>query len=210
VFAELARRLGLDVLDGLDPEHTTEEDLLRQRAAGSRDGADVLFAAGAHGIAPHRLYGWVRRALPDGRWRLAPPVVLERLPALLSAHASDRPLLLICRRLTAIRNSVRHLPAERLPEAPAILLHPDDAAASDVREGDLVEVTSDVGSLECRARLDPKIACGVVSILHGSHETNVGRLTSSVVNVDPLTGEPLMTAIPVSLRRPRELAQLAR
>ena len=79
VVAQLAQRLGIDVLAGAAPATSTDEDLLRSIAAGSRGGYDEIAAAGPHGVhAPDR-YGWVHQdVLPDGRWRLAPPELVER------------------------------------------------------------------------------------------------------------------------------------
>jgi anaerobic selenocysteine-containing dehydrogenase len=70
-----------------------------------------------------------------------------------------------------------------------------------ITDGDLVEVESDAGAVRCMACLDPASARGAVSMVHGSNTTNVTRLTSPVDRVDPLTGEPVMTAVPVSVRR---------
>jgi anaerobic selenocysteine-containing dehydrogenase len=200
LFAGLGRRLGVDVLGGVDPQVATEEELIRQRIAGARDDPETLFAAGTHGVLPPRLYGWVAPFLPDGRWRIAPDSMLDRLPGLLGPPDSDRRFRLICRRITAAKNSNDYLPIERLGDRPAVTVHPDDAAGLGLAEGDAVEIASDAGSVTGVVRLDPTLSAGTVSMLHGSFAANVTRLTSAVAGVDPLTGEPVMTAIPVSLR----------
>ena len=70
---QLARRLDLDVLGGVDPDECDDETLLRGIAARSRGGYDELADAGPHGVSAPDAYGWVHeRVLPDGRWRLAP------------------------------------------------------------------------------------------------------------------------------------------
>jgi anaerobic selenocysteine-containing dehydrogenase len=201
LFAGLAQRLGLDVLGGLEADVATEDDLIRQRLDGARDDPEALFAAGAHGILPPRTYGWVRRFLPEGRWRIAPPSMLARLPALLDPAVPDRPFRLICRRVTATKNSADYLPIDRLADRPALAVHPDDGVALGVGQGEHVEIESQAGTVRGVVRLDPSLPRGVVSMLHGSNTTNVGGLTSTVTSVDPLTGEPVMTAIPVSIRR---------
>jgi anaerobic selenocysteine-containing dehydrogenase len=207
LFAGLGQRLDIDILRGLDPDTATDDDIIRKVASRSRGGADELFAASTHGVLPPELYGWVGRYLPDGKWRIAPPSMLERLPELLEATPNDRPLQLLCTRITATKNSNDYLPAERLAQRPAVSLHPDDAAALGIADGDPVTVESDAGAVDCLARVDPASGRGAVSIVHGSNITNVTRLTSPNIGVDPLTGEPVMTAVPVSVRR-RELQEV--
>jgi anaerobic selenocysteine-containing dehydrogenase len=207
LFAGLGQRLDIDILRGLDPDTATDDDIIRKVASRSRGGADELFAASTHGVLPPELFGWVGRYLPDGKWRIAPPSMLERLPELLEATPNDRPLQLLCTRITATKNSNDYLPAERLAQRPAVSLHPDDAAALGIADGDPVTVESDAGAVDCLARVDPASGRGAVSIVHGSNITNVTRLTSPNIGVDPLTGEPVMTAVPVSVRR-RELQEV--
>jgi anaerobic selenocysteine-containing dehydrogenase len=199
-FAGLGQRLGVDVLGGVEPEVATEELLIRQRIAGGRDDPNTLFAAGTHGVLPPRLYGWVAPYLPDGRWRIAPASMLVRVPGLLEPHPEDRSFHLVCRRITATKNSNDYLPIERLRDRPAVTMHPDDAAKLGIPEEEPVEVASDAGTVACVVRLDPTLPSGTVSLLHGSFTANVTRLTSAVAGVDPLTGEPVMTGIPVSIR----------
>ena len=114
---------------------------------------------------------------------------------------ADRPLRLLCTRITATKNSNDFLPIDRLAQRPAVSMHPTDAGALGIDDGDTVEVESDNGAVCCVARLDAAAARGAVSIVHGSNSTNVTRLTSPTDGVDPLTGEPVMTAVPVSVRR---------
>lgn len=200
LFTGLGQRLGIEVLRGLDPGTATDDDIIRKLASRSRGGADELFAASTHGVLPPELYGWVERFLPGGKWRIAPPSMLARLPGLLEPAPAGRPLQLLCTRITATKNSNDYLPTERLAQRPAVSLHPDDATALGIADGDVVEVESDAGALPCVARVDPASGRGAVSIVHGSNVTNVTRLTSPSTGVDPLTGEPVMTAVPVSVR----------
>ena len=207
LFSGLGQRLDIEILRGLDPDTATDDDILRRVLSRARGTADELFAAGTHGVAPPELYGWVERFLPDGRWRIAAPSMLARLPELLDAAPNPRPLQLLCTRITATKNSNDYLPADRLAQRPAVSLHPDDAAALGIADGDPVTVESDAGAVDCAARVDPASGRGAVSIVHGSNITNVTRLTSPNTGVDPLTGEPVMTAVPVSVRR-RELQEV--
>jgi anaerobic selenocysteine-containing dehydrogenase len=87
------------------------------------------------------------------------------------------------------------------PDAPTLSLHPDDAARLGVSEGERLAVESDAGDVESTAHLDASLKPGVVCVSHGWYETNVCALTSGSDTVDPLTCQPRMTAIPVTLRR---------
>ena len=87
----------------------------------------------------------------------------------------------------------------RSPEAPTLHLHPDDAAAHDFAAGSRIEIKSRAGSLEAILELDRNLRRGVVSIAPGWFDANVGQLTSSYLEIDPLTGQPPMTGIGVRL-----------
>jgi anaerobic selenocysteine-containing dehydrogenase len=198
VYGELGCRLGLDLLNGLEPNDCTEESLLRAFASQSRGGADALFAAGPRGLPSPLLYGWVHeRALPDGQWRLAPDVLIDRLPSLLDDDRKDG-LVLVSRREAANTNYVRYA-ASQVDYEPAILLHSADAAAIGVADGSRVIVASDAGEVETVVGIDDRYRVGVVSMTHGWTHRNVDRLVDRVNEIDPLTGQPVMTGIPVTI-----------
>jgi anaerobic selenocysteine-containing dehydrogenase len=50
---------------------------------------------------------------------------------------------------------------------PFVALHPDDAAARGIREGDLVRIFNDRGSLEVPAQLDAGLRAGCVAVTNG-------------------------------------------
>ncbi len=203
ILAELGRRLGLDVLgDGLDPATASDEALVRRMAATARGGPDALLAAGSDGIDPPRVYGWVReRALPDGRFRLVPPGLLDRLRERLARPRSDAPFVLVSSRQLTRTNSTPYMSPAKSRDEPSLHLHPDDAAEIGVEAGCRVEVASAAGSLEAVLVLDRDLRRGVVSVAPGWLDTNVGQLTSTHLEIDLLTGQPPMTAIPVRLTR---------
>lgn len=211
ILAALGRRLGVDVLGGgLDPATTTDEMLVRRTAASARGGADALLAAGSRGIDPPRVYGWVRRrALPDGRFRLLPPAFLDRLRARLAAPREAARFTLVSARQLTRTNSTPYMDPTRSPDAPRLRLHPEDAAACALAAGRRVEVKSADGALEARVELDPSLAPGVVALAPGWLDTNAGRLTSSHRRIDPLTGQPPMTAFEVQLTALAEPADSA-
>src|SRR5690606_32996004 len=86
-------------------------------------------------------------------------------------------------------------------ERNAITLHPDDARAAGVADGDVVAVTSANGRCAGPVRLDPTIRRGVVHIPHAWDVPGVGFLTSDTQHVDPLTGMPQLTGVPVEISR---------
>jgi anaerobic selenocysteine-containing dehydrogenase len=198
MYQELGRRLGVDVLDGLDPAAPAEEAFLRRLASNSREGADALFAAGPHGLPIAPVYGWVHdRVLPHGRWRLAPDVLLNRLPELLEQTDHDR-LLLVSRREVGRTNYVDYVRQDPSSE-PGVLIHPDDAVAIGVTNGARVRVRSQAGTVEAFARIDGHYRQGVVALTHGWTRPNVDHLVSRTASIDPLTGQPVMSGIPVDI-----------
>jgi anaerobic selenocysteine-containing dehydrogenase len=221
VHAQIGRRLGIDVLSGLDPDAIDDDavlgllidnfngvsNIMKVSAANDghlRAGTGEIFrqlvAAGPHGemAAPRR--GWVHeRVLPGGRWRLAPPVLVERLPGLL-AGSFDGPCLRLVNRRHArrVNSAVYAAPGRVEREPPDVVLHPDDAAELGLVEGALVVVRSDAGSVEGRAHLDDHVRRGAVSLTHGWFRVNVNQLISAT-GVDPLTGQPQMSGIAVTV-----------
>ncbi|CAN5790025.1 molybdopterin oxidoreductase family protein [soil metagenome] len=204
VFAQLARHLGGDLLGGVDPDLLTDELYLGGVLGhSSLDPAEVV-AAGPRGVDVAHEFGWVAPTLlPGGRWRLAP----EELVARLAAHrppgeGAPGALVLTNRREVRRMNSVDHAsaPLGRAPE-PEARLHPRDADTHAVHTGDRVRLASDHGAVEVSARVDDAVAPGTVSVTHGRGGAGVAHLTSRTVDVDPLTGMPLASGVPILLTR---------
>lgn len=202
LFAQLARRLGAleMVTGGLDPDQASDEDVLEAWMGRARHSIEELREALPYGIAYDRKVAWaLERAVPEGKWRIAPDVLLERLPRLLadqSARAEAYPLLLTSGRQIRRVNSMENARRPRDGEAPNLRLSPGDAARYGIAEGETVTVRSANGSLGARAAIDGRLRPGVASLPHGWHETNTGHLTDAN-RIDPQTGQPQMTAIPV-------------
>ena len=91
------------------------------------------------------------------------------------------------------------------------LLHPDDATARGLSEGQRVRVTSRVGAIEVPLEVSDEIRAGVVSVPHGfghgregvgwtvaaSHPgASVNDVTDPAL-VDRLTGNAALNAVPV-------------
>lgn len=79
-------------------------------------------------------------------------------------------LKLIIGRNTLMHNSWQHNVQKykrRVHVTNPIWLHPDDAAARDIQDGDVVCVASEHGRLEAECRINPALKSGVVTMVHG-------------------------------------------
>jgi anaerobic selenocysteine-containing dehydrogenase len=192
ILARIGRSLGVEVLPpGIDADTTTDDDVL-DLVAGAETLAALRGADPSWLVAPAPEPGWLSGKLPDQRWNVAPAPLVAQLDAL-EAPAS---LVLTPRRQPKRFNGR----AIRDGDEAEVLLHPNDASDVGVVDGDLVEVSSSVGSLRIRARLTDATTAGSVSIPHGWADCNVNVLVSSQV-LDPLTGMPRQSGTPVSIRK---------
>jgi anaerobic selenocysteine-containing dehydrogenase len=123
-----------------------------------------------------------------------------------SPLSEARPYLLIsgARKRVYLHSRYRNIPKfRRLHPRAEIELHPADAAALGIGEGQLLRVSSEIGSIALPAKIlkPDEILPGLVQITHGwDGEGNVNRLTFDAVT-DPISGFPLLTSIPVRLDR---------
>ncbi len=120
-------------------------------------------------------------------------------------------LLMVSRRQHEVYNSVGHsLPAlaRKRPYNP-IYLNPADAALLGVQNGDQVCIATAKAEVFGHCELADDIRQGVVSIAHGfpnqremgenSPGTSTAALLDDEVDYDPISGLPLMSAVPVSV-----------
>ncbi|HET6165703.1 MAG TPA: molybdopterin-dependent oxidoreductase, partial [Marmoricola sp.] len=151
----------------------------------------------------------------DKRIDLAPAVLVADLPRLRAAMAemSDG-LVLIGRRHQKDCNSWMHN-TDRLTRGKArhqLLMHPDDLAARGLRDGDLVTVTSRVGSVSVEVAAADDMMPGVVSLPHGyGHQVDGIRLERAAkvsgVSINDLTdperldlsGNAALSGVPVTV-----------
>ena len=193
VLAEVGRRLGYELSAPLPPHDRPESDdaMLARQTARARTPFPELAAAGYAETRYELPAPWVEDHLRRlGGWRLAPPALVAQLAAL----RPPAPLCLVPRR------QKRHVNSQLtfLGDAPEVLLHPDDAAAAGVADGQPVIVRSASGELTGTAHVDPAIRRGAVSVPHGYEEANVNLLTSHRA-ADPVTGMARYSGIPVSV-----------
>ena len=163
---------------------------------------------------PGRLY------TDDKKIHLAPDVLVDDVDRVTEtflaggdAQNDGFDLLLIGRRHLRSNNSWMHNTA-RLVKGKArctALLHPSDAQARGVTEGDTVEVRSTVGSVRLPIELTNDIIAGVVSIPHGwGHGRPGTRLATANAHagvsindltdasrVDPISGNAAFCGVPV-------------
>jgi len=153
----------------------------------------------------------------DKTVHLAPEPLMqdvERVITKLSAASSATPdLLLIGRRDLRSNNSWMHN-SERLVKGKVrctLLMHPQDAAARGISDGQRVEVSSRVGKISIPVELTEQIMPGVVSIPHGwGHDRDGVQLQTATkhagqsindltddATVDELSGNAAFSGVPV-------------
>ncbi len=179
---------------------------------------DVL-AAAPHGIDLGPLQPRIPDVLrtPSGTVELAPPVIVadaRRLGELLDLADG---LVLVGRRDLRSNNSWMHNVPAMVKGADRCTLHvhPTDAAARGLGDGDRARVASRVGSVEVAVTVTDDIRPGVVSLPHGwGHATHGGAVASAHAGVnsnvltddrpvDPLSGNAVLNAIPVTVSSAR-------
>ncbi|MGB1015803.1 MAG: molybdopterin oxidoreductase family protein, partial [Nannocystaceae bacterium] len=180
--------------------------------------------------APHGMdLGPLRPSLParlktrNGRIDLAPSAFVEGVaklreqlqPPAASSESPDYDLLLIGRRHVRSNNSWLHNSVRLVKGKPrcTLLIHPEDAAARHLKNGDVARVRSRVGTVELPCEVTPTIRAGVISIPHGWGHTS-GKIALRVAedhagvsvndltdeqNIDPLSGNAVLNGVPVAV-----------
>lgn len=162
-----------------------------------------------------------RLCTPDKTIRLAPEAIIKDLPRLrawfeaLPRQQDPSRLALIGRRHLRSNNSWMHN-SERLVRGKnrcTLLIHPKDAQARGLKNGDIACVTSRVGQISIEVEVTENIMMGVVSIPHGwGHNrdgtqlaiasqhpgVSINDLTDELL-VDELCGNIAFTGVPVAV-----------
>lgn len=176
---------------------------------------------------PHGLdLGPLKPCLPgrlqshDGRIHLLPAVLvadLKRLERRAAEASSAEPtsLRLIGRRDLRTNNSWLHN-SRRMVKGPArctMLIHPDDAAARALQDGDIATISTRVGTLDVPIEISTDMMPGVVSIPHGWGHHRAGiRLSVAAAHagvsvndltdhgfIDELCGNSALNGVPASV-----------
>jgi anaerobic selenocysteine-containing dehydrogenase len=228
-FAALCETQGVDSTTVLERyDHGGPERLLdlqvRTGPFGDRygeveDGLTLQsFRDAPHGIDRGPMVPRVRELLatPSGLVELAPAPIVADIPRLV--ERLDRPvdgLLLTSRRHLRSNNSWMHNVEVLVKgkERCTLLIHPDDARAAGLADGELARVTSDAGSLEVPVEVSDEMMAGVVSLPHGwGHDKpgtrqSVAREHAGVNNnvlaagwrTDPISNNAALNGIPVEV-----------
>ena len=80
-------------------------------------------------------------------------------------------------------------PLLKLDPYPRVQIHPLDAAARQIQNGDRVEISSPRGQVLFRAEVTDKMKLGVVHAFHGWNSANINELTDDQ-SLDPISGFP--------------------
>ncbi len=157
----------------------------------------ALLRENPHGIDFGPLIPRLDHALstPSGRVELAPAVLLDDLARFRSSTMTNVPiatserssseLQLIGRRDLRSNNSWMHNLNVLVKGKPrcTLQIHPDDAAARNISDGESVCVASSVGAIDVTAAVTDIVRRGVVSLPHGwGHHRNGARLGVASAN----------------------------
>jgi anaerobic selenocysteine-containing dehydrogenase len=220
IVAELARAIAAARGETLPNIRSPRETLDAMLKASSYPGLSLaVLEANPHGIdfGPHRPRLPERLNTADKRIACAPPLALadlDRLRTELRGAPADT-LRLIGRRHVRNNNSWLHN-SPRLIKGPnrcTLMIHPADAAARFIEDGQEVAVRSRVGEVVLPAEITDAVMPGVVSIPHGfGHDREGVRLSvarrrpgvslndlTDPEAVDPLSGNAVLNGTPVTV-----------
>lgn len=212
VFAELGRAMGFT-----DAPFSWDEETCLRKVAGTLElndrPADVetLMAGGWQrvefaGGTPIQL-GNVFPATPDGRIDLAPAVLGETPYTYQPPADTATGLALISPASPHLVNStLGELERQRFE----LTLHPDEAAARGIVDGDLVRVFNDQGEVLCRVRLSDLLRPGVARLPKGIWERSSanGRTSTALTppRLEPVAGGACFNDVRVEVERAPESA----
>ena len=227
ICAELAARMFVPApLTGLAVRAAKALPPERVLDLGLRTGPHKLslskLRAAPHGVdlgaLEARLPGRLRHS--DRRIQLVPAIYqrdLARLEATLVATRASSTLTLIGRRQLRSNNSWMHNSARLVKGKPrcTLLMHPEDAGARGLGDGDLARLASAVGAVEVPVELTDAIMPGVISLPHGwGHHRKDARLAVAAAHagvsmndvidpaeVDGLTGTAVLAGQDVTVTR---------
>jgi anaerobic selenocysteine-containing dehydrogenase len=232
IFYRLAQRMGLALTFAgtpLDMEHEPEAGtLIELMCQGSRISLDEVKR---HPHGAMFVDDSIRVLAKDPGWTerldVGHPLMMDELAAVaaepLADHAGYRDddvfrYRLISRRLLDVYNSSGHdIPhlVRKWRYNPAFM-NPDDMAEERFTAGDIIEIDSGHATILGVVEPAPDVRRGAVSMAHAFGDapkfdrevrtigSNTGRLSAVDRNFDPIHGLPIMSAIPVNVRRTDE------
>jgi anaerobic selenocysteine-containing dehydrogenase len=188
VFADLCERLGLATMD--DPVGT--DALANAVFAGAGDDSARLHAATRNGEpawpptgrTPVQMVD-VLPMTPDQKFHLVPESLDRQAPAGLYEFQADPgteayPLALIS---PASGKTVSSTFGQLLKGKTPVQIHPVDAEARSIRDGDSVRIWNDFGEVRCAAQVTGDVRPGVLSLPKGlwSRHTDNGATSNSLI-----------------------------
>jgi anaerobic selenocysteine-containing dehydrogenase len=153
---------------------------------------------------------------PDGKLNIYPTIYETGVQNLINSHdEEEHEFLLIGRRNLRSNNSWMHN-LQRMTKGPntcTALVHPEDAEAYNIKNGDNIKIRSRITAVEIEAEVSDEIMKGTISIPHGwGHDREGIRLHTASAKagvsfndladdqlVDELSGVSVINAIPVSI-----------
>lgn len=203
--------------DALSPRFTLEQLLSFTLASNSPELSLEKLKSHPHGIdlGPHISAIPGRLKTKNQKIDVLPQIYIGALEALLQEKKEEDTLLLIGRRHLRSNNSWLHNSYRMVKGRPrcTLLMHPNDAIARGIVDGDMVTVRSKVGNEKIAVEVSDEMMEGSVSIPHGwGHnrrgtkmaiaEAHAGVSMNDLVDeqdVDPLSGVSVISGIPVEV-----------
>lgn len=194
------------------------------RVTGNGSFAKLLRERHGRRLEPQRAGTYLGKnvAKPDGRVDLAPASLVERARSVLDeAFREERRqpgrLKLITRRHVKTHNSWTHNEPSFVAgprRTNYVYMHPEDAKAAGLENGDLADVRSETGVVRLPVELLNELQPGSIAIPHGwGHQAAKGLSVASATTgvnvnvlaasgaeaVEPISGMSRLTAIPVDV-----------
>ena len=197
-----------------DPVPTTDEVLASMAGRGQISLADVRDHP--HGLMVDAAASPVATGPSpdsDGRFTVAPDDVVAELAELAAAAGPPDPdqLLLAVRRQKHVLNSLgTQIPSLLRRHANPCFVHPEVLARLGLASGDDVTVATAHGNVHATVLADESLRPGVLTLTHGFRGNgpdglptgpNLNSILSATTKLQPISGMPLLTAVPVTLTR---------
>jgi len=126
-------------------------------------------------------------------------------PAYLTSPDPQFPFVMVtgARKVLYVHGKFRNIPRFRTAiPSPEVELHPLDAEKIGVKTGDVVRITSRIGSVDVPVQVmtQNEILPNVCQVTHGWQEANVNEITIDD-EFDPISGFPALKSVPVKIEK---------